>query len=469
MYSLTSAGQNKYKKEDQILVPLFYIFWLLILFLFRKAKTLWQWMNYTIASLPANKKPLLINFDESSILWFYGQERGHVLTKKRKHTMGNNAAIRASRKEMRGAMTYACFVCDQSDIQPHLPQILVSNKRLILKREVNQIETLLPKNVFLVRRETGWNTNELMAAMIKLLQKAVAPYLDAFVPILIMDTARCHSHRRVILTCNALNFPLLFIPAKTTWLLQPLDTHAFGPFKNCLKRKYSELQLKDQKSRLSNIDWVSLIVQVIQQVIQGIKWSSAFADNGFGDSQAQVSRRVWKELSFGREDISAEEPTREELLYLFPQRQKVPIQTLLSVARRFQDTAELPPLPSMPDDAKVVRPWLGRTRSTIHILQGSSSESEGDSDKGSVAAATPISLRRQSSSRWRQGSLTRLHLALAHSATPLPLGASPSAALRAKDKGMTTAQAKKNVVDPKGPLQISSRTRSKTFDEKKTK
>ena len=83
MYFLTSAGQNKYNKEDQILVPLFYIFWLLILFLFRKAKTLWQWMNYTIASLPANKKPLLINFDESSILWFYGQERGHVLTKKK--------------------------------------------------------------------------------------------------------------------------------------------------------------------------------------------------------------------------------------------------------------------------------------------------------------------------------------------------------------------------------------------------
>ena len=133
--------------------------------------------------------------------------------------MGNNAAIRASRIEMRGAMTYACFVRDQSDIQSHMPppkKKTVSNKKLILKREVNQIETLLPNNVFLVRRETGWNTNELMAAMIRLPQKAVAPYLDASVPIFILGTARCHSHRRVVLTWNTLNFPPLIIAAKTS-------------------------------------------------------------------------------------------------------------------------------------------------------------------------------------------------------------------------------------------------------------
>ena len=82
--------------------------------------------------------------------------------------------------------------------------------------------------------------------------------------------------------------------SKHTWLLQALDTHAFGPFKNCLPRTYSELQLQDQTSRLSNIDWISLIVQAIQQVIQWVQWPSEFAENGFGDSRAQVSRRVWK-------------------------------------------------------------------------------------------------------------------------------------------------------------------------------
>ena len=38
-----------------------------------------------------------------------------------------------------------------------------------------------------MRRDTGWNASELMAAMIRLLQKALAPYLNACVPILIME------------------------------------------------------------------------------------------------------------------------------------------------------------------------------------------------------------------------------------------------------------------------------------------
>ena len=63
--------------------------------------------------------------------------------------------------------------------------------------------------------------------------------------------------------------PIESIRPKTTRLLQPLDTHAFEPFKQYLEIQSSEIQVKEAKSRLSNFDWVSLSVDLIRKVIQG--------------------------------------------------------------------------------------------------------------------------------------------------------------------------------------------------------
>ena len=64
------------------------------------------------------------------------------------------------------------------------------------------------------------------------------------------------------MTCNDLECTRLLIHPNATRLLQPLDTHAFEPFKQYLKIQSSEIQVREAKSRLSNFDWVSLSVDL---------------------------------------------------------------------------------------------------------------------------------------------------------------------------------------------------------------
>ena len=110
---LKSAETEGYKKRAQNLGRVFVFFFESRLkFLFGQTNTIWQLANDAMVSLPAHKNPLLIKLDESSIFWFYGLERGHII----------GPATRASRKEMQGAITFACFIFDQTDFQAQLPR-----------------------------------------------------------------------------------------------------------------------------------------------------------------------------------------------------------------------------------------------------------------------------------------------------------------------------------------------------------
>ena len=39
----------------------------------------WQWVNYLISKVPAGKKPLLINMDETAVCLFQGTGRGTII------------------------------------------------------------------------------------------------------------------------------------------------------------------------------------------------------------------------------------------------------------------------------------------------------------------------------------------------------------------------------------------------------
>ena len=187
-------------------------------------------------------------------------------------------------------------------------------------------------------------------------------------------------------------------------------------------------------------------------------------------SASVVSCCVWKELAFGLQDTSDWLPRRKSFC-ISPQdvRQFGFRDWMLSVEGRLQGVGQLISLPILPHVSTMYRSLLKGARSATHILQGSRSEIEGGSNKEAASAKTLVLFRTQSSAPWRQGSLTRLHLALMQTPTQLPLGAAPTAALRAKDKAKTRPKETKKVVNQKSPLQINSPTLSRTCGGKKAK
>ena len=61
-------------------------------------------------------------------------------------------------------------------------------------------------------------------------------------PILVLDTASPHLPKRLMSFAKRKGFQLLFVPASSTGLLQPLDTSAFSAFKHWIKRKNQQLR-----------------------------------------------------------------------------------------------------------------------------------------------------------------------------------------------------------------------------------
>lgn len=226
-------------------------------------------------------------------------------------------------------MTHVAFVCDKPELQPLLPQVLIGNESTFL---VGLLPTLIaerPPNVRLFRQKSAWNNGPTCAAIIRLLATALAPYTDVMQPILMLDAVRLHTTRHVLAACNASKIWPVLVPAKMTWLLQPLDTDAFLPYKRYLRKAFQDARALSADGNLSIREFLPCVYAAVRHVLQGHCWASVFDKNGFGNSQAHISKYVEHQLQLDAPaGVSADRPTLAQLQCCFPRRTVVPTATL---------------------------------------------------------------------------------------------------------------------------------------------
>ena len=74
--------------------------------------------------------------------------------------------------------------------------------------------------------------------MLALLKLHVLTYMPQAFLILLLDCARPHLTRATVQAAVDMGYAIVIIPALLTWLLQPLDTHAFQRYKAFMRKKY---------------------------------------------------------------------------------------------------------------------------------------------------------------------------------------------------------------------------------------
>ena len=198
-----------------------------------KAKAVWKWYNYVSGAVPPNKQVLRLNLDETSVCLFQGNGKGNIfVTKKRKLIQ------HASRRQRRRCLTHVAVICDQSEIQPLLPQIIIGNRSTLPLRRMRALRAQCSANVVLVRQKSAWNNNALCAGILNRIALALAPFVHKFQPVLLMDACKIHFSRRVLQICVRNAMWVVIIPPLETWLLQPLDTGCFALYKAYLQDEY---------------------------------------------------------------------------------------------------------------------------------------------------------------------------------------------------------------------------------------
>ena len=265
---------------------------------------------------------------------FPENQRGHVAKQNPRLAPGEFPRQRVTLHERRAAMTHTALICDCPRLQPLLPQMLICNKNTVRLRDWASLRAALRGNVWLVRQTSAWMSAKLLVVLFDLLARFRDDHCPDRVLLLSMDAARIHLQDEVGAAARSRGIRLLVIPARLTWLLQPLDTHVFFRYKRYLRTEYSRRAATSPNGRLDVFGWMQLVTDCIRTVLCGHAWKKSFDDNGFGERQAALSSFILRELDMQAPPTIADTmPSSELLALLFPRRSLADLDAFFNMDR----------------------------------------------------------------------------------------------------------------------------------------
>ena len=299
--------------------------------------------------------------------------------------------------KQRCCLTHVAFICDRSDLQQLLPQVIIGNERTFTAEGFAALQALCPANVILVRQKSAWNNGVLCGTIIKWLGDALRPHIDAVQPVLLLDAVRLHWAPAVLTACRASGVWPVLVPAKTTWLLQPLDTHAFQPYKAHLREAYQKARAAHQSADLPIEQFLPCVYETIQNILEGKKWAAAFNKDGFGNSQTQIRNFVKEELSIDAPvHLPTSRPASEQLQACFPRKAHVPEAAIWQTLQPPTPKAKAKAAASVSATALAVPKHSGilaRTRLQHRLALAAAAKAKAGSSASSSADGGPVVAR----------------------------------------------------------------------------
>ena len=326
---------------------------------------------------------VLINVDETSVRLVPAEGKGHVTNRAYRLLcsgvpLGRNASLAAQRS----AITHVTAICDDTEVQKRLPQVVLVGRNQFTETRAYRLRSEAPESVHLWRQKTAWMTSELMVQYMVLLGGILREFQTTHRFILYLDALRAHVSPRVLRAASRANLWICVIPSKMTWALQPCDTHVFASYKRLLGEEY---QRRSAETAAGDITWELLfqsLWHVVKTLVRGKNWTTAFNAVGIRGQQRALSDRTRRKLQFPLEapEEQSSLPPLSDFEQIWPRGVRIPIHELFLPVERFlgrflpSPLVERGPQPSLTlVEERQASAWLGRTRSTS--AQGASSSS----------------------------------------------------------------------------------------------
>ena len=155
--------------------------------------SLWRWSNALHAEIPAAKKALCINLDETCVrLREPGIAWCLVLEAQKQKRTPVSLAENASHAAYRACCTHAALISDSPELQSLLPQLILVRESQLREDQFRVLTATFPNNVILKRVPKAWMNSETMHFLFKELVFRLKSVLDAFQIILYMDVCQVH-------------------------------------------------------------------------------------------------------------------------------------------------------------------------------------------------------------------------------------------------------------------------------------
>ena len=335
-----------------------------------------------------DKSILRLNLDETAVRLYMDPVRGLIVTGA--EGPGGKPLRSASRRQQRTCLSHIAIVCDDTSVQPLLPQIIVGNCKTVLKSMQRRLAPQLRENVILLRRKSAWVNADLMVNVLKVLGRVLQPFTDERQPILLMDACPSHLAGKVFRAAARANIWVIIVPAKLTGLLQPADTHVFYRYKMYLRRYMENIVIASASGAVNIEDVILGINKGIRYVLQKYAWSGAFDANGFSAGQHHSRSKIWRAMGLYRDNVtvSSDMLTLEQWQSIWPGGAQIPFGDIFAwrlppvprSTKRLRTHADTPALPAVS--------WLSRLRPRLARSESDFFESFLDDVAAAPAAAS---------------------------------------------------------------------------------
>ena len=327
--------------------------------------------------MPDGRKLLRMNLDETTCKLWYKPQKGNIAGTLVTATREGSLVQDVSPGMQKASLSHMGLICDTPPLQPEMPQFILGNEYVLPQSLVSSLSPTLPVNVHLLRRKSCWVNHEVMAEWALALRRALRPHLQNYQPVLLLDACAVHYGEKFLKALQRAHVWVVFVPAGMTWLMQPCDTHVFAKYKRFLRDRQHERMLDDTEPvAVSAEHTVKNIVLGIRRVLKSHRWAKAFDQNGYGQQQRCVRRRIQSEIGVGSlPDVPKTLLDLPALESIFPNGRTPEVGQLFNAITyrlpRAADPIEPAPLtpPPSPEESQPIpiSPWFGRLRSTSRL------------------------------------------------------------------------------------------------------
>ena len=241
------------------------------------------WTHWLRTVVLKDKNHVCINLDETMVRHEYPSPKGNVVTPPRlSHRAATGCFQRVSRSSEKAGTTLMASVCDNDDLQPHLPQIWLPKDSPIkpmsrgLQDELRfALSDGYPQQVW--GGTGGWMTTKIFSMVLITLVARVRERLGHdYAIVVIFDAAGSHANEEILQTARSLGIVVLLIPGQMTWLLQMLDVKVFGRLKARLRLDFMNERRLSTDGRMPTHRWATIAVCAVRDLLVNKTWQRAF-------------------------------------------------------------------------------------------------------------------------------------------------------------------------------------------------
>ena len=179
-----------------------------------------------------------------------------------------------TQQDKRLCVTQVLAVCDQTEVQPHLPQFTITNCRTVTAKQFKAVRAKKPRGSSLFREKSAWTNSRLTCLFMKHLRAATVAF-KSYQVIVLMDTASPHLAREVLTTAASADIWVCPVPPGTTGTCQPLDVGVLGRYKRHVLDLCQTCMTKDGEG-LSRFAWLEILSKAGPSFLRQHAWKPVF-------------------------------------------------------------------------------------------------------------------------------------------------------------------------------------------------